>query len=120
MSHLDTLRVAIPGLKRRGGSLLAGWIAYILPGRVVARLFSAIVSDPGMADVGANYRPTESADVSFGVMLAVVDAGVVRAIGLPGISSNSPAVVHLTTPISLFHLIYDIVLGILFARVREM
>jgi sterol desaturase/sphingolipid hydroxylase (fatty acid hydroxylase superfamily) len=110
---LGTLRVAIAGLYGFEGSLIAGWAAHLLHGTLFGVVFSAVLADPGLLRVSEWLWKTLVAGVVFGLVLAVVGAGVVLPIwlGVAGVEVGA-TVPFVTVPSLLWHAVYGVVLGV--------
>lgn len=116
---LNTLRLAIAGLYGFEGNLLAGWVAHLVHGTLFGLIFAVVLSDPGLHRVSEWAWKTVLAGVVYGLVLAIVGAGFVMPIwlGIAGVGIDL-SVPNVTTPILVWHVIYGLVLGGLFAVVR--
>jgi sterol desaturase/sphingolipid hydroxylase (fatty acid hydroxylase superfamily) len=117
--QLSTLRVAIAGLYGFEGSLLAGWTAHLVHGALFGVVFAAILADPGLYRVSEWVWKTVLAGVVYGLVLAVVGAGIVmpiwlNAVGVP-VTASLP---NVTVPLLVWHAVYGVVLGGLFPFVE--
>jgi hypothetical protein len=118
--QLSALRVAIAGLYGFEGSLVAGWIAHLLHGSLFGAVFAAILADPGLYRVSEWVWKTVVAGVVYGLVLAVVGAGIVMPIwlGVVGVPMAS-SIPNVTVPLLVWHVVYGLVLGGLFPFVEE-
>jgi hypothetical protein len=109
---LGTLRVAIAGLYGFEGSLVAGWAAHLVHGTLFGVVFAALLADPGLHRVSEWLWKTLVAGVVFGLVLAVVGAGIVLPIwlGVVGVDVGA-SVPFVTVPSLLWHAVYGVVLG---------
>jgi hypothetical protein len=119
LMQLSMLRVAIAGLYGFEGSLLAGWAAHLLHGSLFGVVFAAILADPGLYRVSEWLWKTALAGVVYGLVLAVVGAGIVMPIwlGVVGVSVTA-AIPNVTVPLLVWHAVYGVVLGGLFPFVE--
>jgi hypothetical protein len=109
---LGTLRVAIAGLYGLEGNLAAGWVAHLAHGTLFGVVFATVLADPGLHHVSEWLWKTAVAGVVFGLVLAVVGAGVVLPIwlGVVGVDVGA-SVPFVTVPSLLWHAVYGVVLG---------
>lgn len=117
---LTTIRIVIPALYGQSGNLVAGWIAHLLHGSLFGVIFAVILTDPGLYHL-ANWRwKTAIAGLVYGLVLAVVGAGIIMPIwlGVVGVP-NPPTAPAVTTPSLLWHAVYGIVLGVVFPSVAD-
>jgi sterol desaturase/sphingolipid hydroxylase (fatty acid hydroxylase superfamily) len=112
---LETLRLAIAGLYGFEGTLVAGWIAHLAHGTLFGVIFAAVLSDPGLYRVNEWVWKTVVAGVVYGLVLAVVGAGLLMPIwlGVAGVGMQL-SLPNVTMPVLLWHVVYGIVLGGLF------
>lgn len=112
---LETLRLAIAGLYGFEGTLVAGWIAHLAHGTLFGVIFAAVLSDPGLYRVNERVWKTVVAGVVYGLVLAVVGAGLLMPIwlGVAGVGMQL-SLPNVTMPVLLWHVVYGIVLGGLF------
>ncbi len=119
-TELAVLRLAVAGLYGSEGSLLVGWAAHLLHGALFGVVFAAVLTDATLEDVTASTSKTALAGAVYGVVLAVVGAGIVMPIWLAVVGfAAPPSLPHLTTPLLAWHLVYGLVLGIVFARLSD-
>jgi hypothetical protein len=110
---LGTLRVAIAGLYGFEGSLVAGWAAHLLHGTLFGVVFAGVLADPGLHRVSEWLWKSLVAGAVFGLVLAVVGAGIVLPIwlGVAGVEVGA-TVPFVTVPSLLWHAVYGVVLGV--------
>lgn len=118
--RLETLRLAIAGLYGFEGSLVVGWIAHLFHGALFGVLFAALMSDPGVYRITDWRWKSVLAGVVYGLVLAVVGAGIIMPIwldaaGFPG----APSIPNVTVPLLAWHVVYGVVLGGIFPFVEE-
>lgn len=118
--NLPTLQLAIAGLYGQTGSLIAGWLAHLVHGTLFGLIFALLLSDPGLYRVTDWYWKTIVAGVVYGMMLAIVGAGIIMPIwlGFAGFPTP-PSIPNVTTPMLVWHLIYGLVLGSLFPLLED-
>lgn len=115
-----TMRVAIAGLYGQSGNLVAGWLAHLLHGTLFGMLFAVLLSDPGVHRVPEWYWKTIVAGVTYGLVLAVVGAGIIMPIWLNVVGFQSPPPVpNVTRSLLVWHLLYGLVLGGVFPAVTD-
>lgn len=112
--NLSTMQTAIAGLYGQQGSLLTGWIAHLVHGTVFGVLFAATLADPALHRLTDWYWKSLLAGVVYGMMLAIVGAGIIMPIWLATVDLHAPAIPNVTGPMLLWHLVYGLVLGALF------
>lgn len=112
--NLPTMQTAIAGLYGQEGSLIAGWTAHLVHGTVFGVLFAAILADPGLHRLTDWYWKSILAGVVYGMMLAIVGAGLIMPIWLVAAGIPAPSIPNVTGPMLLWHLVYGLVLGVLF------
>jgi hypothetical protein len=118
---LPTLRAGIAGLYALEGSLAAGWVAHLFHGTLFGLLFAAILTDPSVHALTEYVWKTVLAGAVYGLVLAVVAAGVVMPMWLATIGfPTPPQVPFVTGPVLLWHLVYGVVLGVLFPYVDHL
>ncbi len=119
LMQLSTLRVAIAGLYGFEGSLLAGWTAHLLHGSLFGVVFAAVLADPGLYRVSEWVWKSVLAGVVYGLVLAVVGAGIVMPIwlDLAGVPVTA-SIPNVTVPLLVWHAVYGVVLGGLFPFVE--
>ena len=110
--HLSTLQLAIAGLYGQSGNLIAGWVAHLVHGTLFGMIFALLLSDPGLYNVTDWYWKAIVAGVVYGLMLAIIGAGIIMPIwlGLAGFPTP-PSIPNVTLPMLIWHLIYGFVLG---------
>jgi len=113
---LGTLRGAIAGLYGFRGNLVAGFAAHVVHGTIFGVLFAGVLSDPGLYRVERWLWKTVLAGAVFGLVLAVVGAGVIMPIwlGLVGFPTP-PAFPNVSVATLVWHLVYGTVLGGVYA-----
>ena len=121
LMRLATLRLSIAGLYGLEGNLAAGWIAHLVHGAIFGVIFAAILADPGLYRVPEWIWKSVVAGAVYGLVLAVVGAGIVMPIWLGAVGFPSPpSFPNVTAPLLIWHLVYGVVLGLLFPAVREL
>lgn len=119
-TQIDVLRDAIPGLYGLEGDLVAGWIAHLVHGVLFGLVFAAVMTDPGLARIGERPRMTALAGIVYGSVLAVVGAGIVMPMWLGFVGfAESPPLPNITGPTLLWHALYGVVLGVIFATLQR-
>lgn len=117
--NLPTMQTAIAGLYGQQGNLIAGWTAHLVHGTVFGVLFAAFLADPGLHRLSDWYWKTILAGVVYGMMLAIVGAGLIMPIWLDAVGLTAPQIPNVTGPMLLWHLVYGLVLGALFSALRN-
>ncbi|WP_435178816.1 histidine kinase [Halorussus sp. AFM4] len=119
--QLSTLQIAIAGLYGFEGSLVAGWIAHLVHGSLFGVIFAGLMADPGLYRVSDSFSKTVVAGVVYGLVLAIIGAGIIMPIwfGLAGFPTP-PSIPNVTVPLLIWHGIYGVVLGSLFPLVNRL
>lgn len=118
---LSTLQLAIAGLYGQSGNLITGWFAHLVHGSLFGMLFSLLLSDPGLYRITDWYWKSTLAGVVYGMMLAIVGAGIIMPIWLSVAGfSSPPAVPNVTLPVLVWHLVYGVVLGGVYPLVEDL
>ena len=83
-----TVSEAIAGLYGASGSLAVGWVAHLVHGTVFGVIFAVVLSDSSLAKVSEWVWKSVLVGVGYGLVLAVVGAGLImpmwlEAIGFP-------------------------------------
>ena len=116
VTDLEVLRVAVAGLYGREGSLLVGWVAHLVHGSLFGVVFAAMLADAALDGLPAGPARTAAAGAAYGVLLAVVGAGIIMPIWLAVVGfSEPPTLPHVTAPLLAWHLVYGLVLGAVFS-----
>jgi hypothetical protein len=120
LTDLATLRGAIAGLYGLRGNLAAGWGAHLFHGTLFGVIFAWVLADPGLQGLSDWAWKTVVAGVVYGLVLAVVGAGIVMPIwlGLVGFPAP-PSLPNVTIPMLGWHVVYGAVLGGLFHSVAR-
>jgi hypothetical protein len=120
LMDLSTLQFAIAGLYGQSGNLVSGWVAHLVHGSLFGMLFSLILSDPGLYRLTDWHWKSTLAGVVYGLMLAIVGAGIVMPVWLRVAGFGSPpSVPNVTVPLLVWHLVYGVVLGGVFPFVED-
>lgn len=115
----STMQVAIAGLYGQSGNLLAGWLAHLVHGTLFGVLFGVLLSDPGIHRVADWYWKSIIAGVTYGLVLAVVGAGIIMPIWLNVAGFPAPPPIpNVTSSLLVWHLLYGLVLGGVFPAVK--
>lgn len=118
--QLETLRLAIAGLYGSPGSLAVGWVAHLIHGTVFGAIFAGILTDPGLYGLTRWRWKTLVAGVVFGLVLAIVGAGIIMPIWLGFVGfPTPPSIPNVTLPILGWHLVYGTVLGLVYPFVDD-
>lgn len=113
--RLETLRLAIAGLYGTPGSLVVGWVAHLVHGTIFGAIFAAILADPGLYGLSTWRWKTFIAGMVYGLVLAVVGAGVIMPIWLGAVGfPTPPRLPNVTVPMLVWHLIYGAVIGLVY------
>jgi hypothetical protein len=118
ITDLEVLRVTIAGLYGQVG-LLAGWVLHVVHGTLFGLLFAAVLADPALEDVSDQPWRCVVAGAVFGVVLAVVGAGIIMPIWATVVGLEAASIPHITGPSLAWHLVYGIVLGAAFAALAD-
>lgn len=115
---LDTLAIVIAALYGQSGSLVTGWIAHVVHGTIFGIIFAAILTDPGLYRLADSRPKTTVAGLVYGLILAVIGAGIIMPIwlALAGFP-EPPSLPYITTSSLLWHGIYGIVLGVIYPTI---
>jgi len=107
---------SIAGLYGVSGSLAAGWVAHLAHGTLFGIVFAVLLSDPGLYLVREWLWKSVVAGLVYGLVLAVVGAGIIMPIWLSAVGfSSPPSIPHVTETLLIWHAVYGIVLGALFS-----
>lgn len=119
--ELSTLRIAIAGLYGFEGNLVVGWVAHLAHGTLFGIIFAGVMADPGLHGVSNWVWKTVIAGVVYGLVLAILGAGIIMPIWL-GVAGfpTPPSIPNVTVPLLIWHGIYGVVLGSLFPFVADM
>lgn len=113
--NLAVLREAIAGLYGFEGVLVAGWAAHLFHGTLFGIIFGGFMTDPGIHGVSRWAWKTVVAGVVFGIVLAIVGAGIIMPIWLGTVGfPASPEMPYVTVGTLVWHVVYGFVLGALF------
>jgi len=104
--------VTIAGLYGSEGSLVVGWIAHPIHGSLFGAVSAAVLADPGLYRITEWVWKTVVAGVVYGLVLAVVGAGIVMHIwlGVVGVSMAT-SIPNVSAPLLVWHLVSGVVLG---------
>ena len=120
LTDLETLRVAVAGLYGSEGNLLVGWVAHLLHGALFGVLFAAVLTDAALEDLTDSPAKCAGTGAVYGLVLAVVGAGIVMPIWLAVVGFGAPpSLPHVTIPLLAWHLVYGVVLGGIFAHLTN-
>jgi hypothetical protein len=121
VTDLPTLRVAIAGLYGFSGNLVAGWIAHLVHGSLFGVVFAVILADPGLHGLTDDRRRTLVAGIAYGLVLAVIGAGIVMPIWLWSVGvTPQPSIPHVAGATLTWHLVYGLVLATLFPALEDL
>lgn len=121
LTDLATLQEAIAGLYGQSGSLVVGWAAHLVHGVLFGLLFAAVLTDPSLYRVSDRIHVSLVAGVVYGLVLAVVGAGIVMPMWLSAVAySGVVPVPNVTVPLLVWHLIYGAVLGVVFPYLENL
>lgn len=114
-TDVETLSVGIAGLYGLGGSLVAGWAAHLIHGTLFGVLFAMILADPGLHGLTRYRWKTLVVGLAFGLLLAVIGAGIVMPIWLWAVGATpQPSIPHVTMTTLGWHVVYGLALALLF------
>lgn len=111
-----TLSMAIPGLYGLSGGV-TGWVVHLSHGAVLGVVFAGAVGSDGLSIESASKY------VGFGAVWGVVIWALLAAVVMPvwlGVVGfpNAPPLPNFAVPSLLWHLIYGVVLGAVYPRLR--
>lgn len=109
----------IAGLYGQAGHFVAGWLAHIVHGTIFGVIFAVALADPTLEDVPASHRRSIVAGVAFGLVLTVVGAGIILPIWALAVGLEGPAIPYVTAASFVWHLVYGVVLGAVFATLAD-
>lgn len=110
------LRTEIAGLYGATGSLAAGWTVHLAHGALFGLVFAVIVADPSLANASHRYPAAIIAGVVYGVALAVVGMGILMPMWLDAIGPAAPAIPNIGASLVAWHILFGVVLGLVFPR----
>lgn len=114
-----TLVAAIPALWGLSG-LAAGWVVHLVNSAVLGLLFAAIVESSGLAEYAAEYRSGWLVGGAWGVVLWVVGAAIVMPLWLSAVGfPMAPPMPNLNPQSLPGHVVYGVVLGLIYPYVRQ-
>lgn len=120
LTSLATLRLAIAGLYGFEGNLTAGWVAHLAHGTLFGVVFAAVLTDPALYRLSERVWKTTVAGIVYGLVLAVVGAGILMPIWLSATGfADPPSIPNVTTSSLVWHLVYGAVLGVLFSLLDD-
>lgn len=121
LTDLATLQEAIAGLYGQSGSLAVGWAAHLVHGVLFGVLFAAILTDPSLYRVSDRVHVSTVAGVVYGLVLAVVGAGIIMPMWLSVVAlSEVVPIPNVTMPLLAWHLVYGAVLGLLYPALEDL
>lgn len=105
----------IAGMYGFEGVFVVGLVAHLIHGTLFGLLFAGILSDPGVVGLTNWLWKSSVAGLVFGLCLAVVATGFILPVWLEfaGLAAV-PSIPYVTTSLLTLHLVYGIVLGLLF------
>lgn len=112
---------AIAGMYTLQGSAIAGWIAHLIHSIIFGVIFVGIVNVDALSGYASRVGPSAAMGIVWGFVLWVVAAGLVmplwlQAVGFP----MTPPFPNWALPGSLLpHLVYGVLLGVLYPLVRR-
>lgn len=111
-----TLTNAIPGLYGLSGGI-AGWVVHLSHGAVLGVLYAALVEFDALGvDSMGKYL---GAGIVWGVVTWAVLAAIIMPIWLGAVGfPNAPPLPNFAVPSLVWHLIYGVVLGIVYPAIR--
>lgn len=119
--QLPTLQTSIAGLYGFEGNLAVGWLAHLFHGILFGVIFAAILADPGLFRADERLWTSVLVGIAYGLLLAVVGAGIIMPIWLDAVGfPAAPSIPNLTGALLVWHLIYGLVLGIVFPFVEDL
>jgi len=117
---LATLRVAIAGLYGLSGSLFAGWVAHLFHGTLFGVLFALVLTDPALARLTDWNWKTTLAGTVYGLVLFIAGAGLIMPMWLSAVGfASPPPLPNFTAGSLVWHVIYGVVLGGLYAALPD-
>lgn len=110
------LSETIAGMYGLGGSLAAGSVIHLVHGTLFGVVFAVVLSDPGLVRITDWLWKTALAGVVFGLTLALVGTGFLLPawLGFAGVGPAAPSIPFVTTTLLGWHVMYGLVLGLLF------
>jgi len=115
-ADLSVLRDAIAGLYLQSGSLVAGALVHVVHGALFGVVFAVVLSDPTLVRVEDSMLEAVVAGVVYGLVLAVVGAGVIMPMWLETVGAATvPEIPYVTGPLVLWHVVFGVVLGAVYA-----
>ncbi|MCU4751055.1 histidine kinase [Natrialbaceae archaeon A-chndr2] len=118
---IELLRVAIAGLYGQEGSLATGWLAHLIHGTLFGIVFALVRTEPALAGFVGSSGKTVAAAIVYALVLTLAGAGIVMPIWLSMVGFASPLPVpNLSLASVLWHLIYGVLLGSLFAAFQSL
>lgn len=120
ITNQEILQQSIAGLYGQQGSLIFGWTVHLVHGTLLGALFSFLLADPGLYRLTDWWWKTLLAGVVFGLVLAVIGAGIILPVWLEALGYPSPpSFPFVTTGVLLWHLVYGAILGAVFPFVEH-
>ena len=121
LTNQRVLQEAIAGLYGQSGNLLIGWVAHLVHGVLFGVLFAAILTDPSLYRVTERLHVSVLAGVVFGLVLAVVGAGIIMPMWLDVVAPElAVPIPNVTVPLLVWHLLYGVVLGGVFPYLEDL
>lgn len=111
----------IAGMYGVEGSLLVGLVAHLVHGTLFGFGFAFVLSDPGLIGITRWWWKTILAGVVYGLVLSLVATGFVLPVWLEPLGASTvPDVPFITTTLVAWHVLYGLVLGVLFPFFERM
>lgn len=117
--NAETLRLAIASLYGFKGSFVVGWVSHLVHGTLFGVVFALVLTDPALYRLSDWVWKTTVAGLVYGLVLAVIAAGIIMPIWL-GVTGfvNPPSIPNVTVPMLIWHSAYGITLGSIYAVIQ--
>lgn len=110
----ELLTVTIPGLWGLSG-LGAGLVIHLLHGTLFGLVFAVVLADPSLVRITDWLWKTVIVGLVYGLVLAVVATGIILPAWLQFLGLGAaPEIPFVTWSLLVWHILYGLVLGVLF------
>ncbi len=113
------LFATVAGLYGQAGEPVAGMVAHAVHGAVFGVVFAVALADPRLKKATRGRRRSAVAGLGYGLVLAVVGAGIVLPIWAVALDLDAGGIPYITASSIAWHVVYGLVLGVAFAYLAD-